>query len=91
MASAMGLGLQLTDGASQLWSTSERMKNPTPKAIKKARLAAGLTQQQAAELIGYSRRAWQEWEAGRRTMRRVTLDAFQRVVVSNGTELTGTP
>lgn len=59
---------------------SSLAKNPTPKEIKKARLAAGLTQRAAADLIGYSRRAWQEWESGRGTMRRVILDAFQRAV-----------
>lgn len=47
-----------------------------PAKVQKARLAAGLTQTQAASRIGYSWRAWQEWEAGRRNMRRVLFDAF---------------
>ncbi len=54
------------------------MKKPTPEAIKKARIAVELTQRQAADLIGYSRRSWQEWEAGRRNMRMVTFKAFKQ-------------
>jgi len=60
------------------------MKNPTPKEIKKVRLASGLTQEQAASSIGYSRRAWQEWESGRRTMRRSTMNAFNLAVSLTG-------
>ena len=41
---------------------------PSPDDIRQARKAAGLTQAQAGELIGATRRAWQEWEAGRRNM-----------------------
>ena len=58
-------------------SIFERAKKPLPSDIKEARLAAGLTQQQAAELIGYSRRAWQEWECGRRNMRFLVFEAFK--------------
>lgn len=57
-------------------STFVKAKRPTPKQILAARLAAGLTQQQAADLIQYSERAWQEWEAGRRRMRQATLEIF---------------
>lgn len=39
--------------------------NPTPKQLKAARLAAGLTQKQAAEIVGAQERAWQYYEAGR--------------------------
>jgi putative transcriptional regulator len=52
---------------------------PTPTQIRKARLAAGLTQRQAAELIGYSLRMWEEWEAGRSPMRPVVWQAWQRM------------
>lgn len=44
------------------------MDNPTPEAVKAARLAAGLTQQQAGATIGRARRAWQDWELGNRRM-----------------------
>lgn len=38
---------------------------PTPDDIFGARLNAKLTQQQAADLIGYSRRGWQDAENGK--------------------------
>lgn len=39
------------------------LKLPTPKQIKKARENAKLTQLAAAELVGMSHRAWQNWES----------------------------
>lgn len=56
-------------------------KNPSPDEIKNARLAAGLTQKQAGQLIGYSRRSWQEWEYGGRKMRWITFSAFKKSVI----------
>lgn len=41
---------------------------PTPAEIRAAREAAGLTQQEAGELIHGSRRAWQDYESGARKM-----------------------
>lgn len=60
-------------GVKRFLTTSKKAK---PREIKKARLAVGLSQKQAADLINYSERAWQEWEGGRRQMRRSTLDLF---------------
>lgn len=37
-------------------------RNPTPAEIKKKRLAAGLSQAAAAELIYCSTPTWQQWE-----------------------------
>lgn len=37
--------------------------NPSPDAIRAAREAAGLTQEQAAALVHASKRNWQQWEA----------------------------
>lgn len=37
-------------------------RNPTPNEIKQARIKAGLTQTQAAELIYSTMRTWQDWE-----------------------------
>lgn len=42
--------------------------NPSPAEIRAARQATGLTQTQAARLIYATLRAWQEWEAGNRSM-----------------------
>ena len=40
----------------------------TPKQIVAVRKSSGLTQTQAAVMIGGTLRAWQEWEGGRRNM-----------------------
>lgn len=37
---------------------------PAPEEIKKARLAAGLSQSAAAQIIHSTLRTWQDWEAG---------------------------
>ncbi|MGE8318367.1 MAG: XRE family transcriptional regulator [Comamonas sp.] len=43
-------------------------ESPAPAAIREARLAAGLTQTEAALTVRASLRAWQQWEAGDRAM-----------------------
>jgi DNA-binding XRE family transcriptional regulator len=40
------------------------MDHPSPSDIRDARAAAGLTQTEAAAVIGYSLRGWQDLEAG---------------------------
>ncbi len=52
-------------------------RNPAPEEIKDARLAASLTQTQAAELIYSSLRAWQQWEAGDRKMHPAFFELFK--------------
>jgi len=39
------------------------MNNPTPTEIKAARLAAGLTQTEAAKVVYVQLLAWQRWES----------------------------
>lgn len=41
---------------------------PTPDDVRAARLSAGLTQEAAAALVHASRRGWQDWESGARTI-----------------------
>jgi transcriptional regulator with XRE-family HTH domain len=53
------------------------MTNPTPEAIRVRRDAAGLTQAQAAELVGSSARTWQDWEAGIARMHTGLWELFQ--------------
>ena len=48
----------------------------SPEQIKAVRKKAGLTQKEAAELISYSKRAWQDWEQGRKPMRDAVMDFF---------------
>jgi len=45
-----------------------RDKGPTPKQIIHLRKKTGLTQTQSAGLIFTTCRAWQQWEAGDRSM-----------------------
>ncbi len=50
----------------------------TPSKIKAARLKAGLTQAQAAELVGApSYRTWQNWERGINAMPAAEWELFQ--------------
>lgn len=51
--------------------------SPTPEQIRKARKAAGLTQEEAGELVKGCRRTWQEWEAGRSPMHPGLWELFQ--------------
>ena len=45
------------------------MESPTSKQVKAARLAAGMTQKQAAAaILSPNYRTWQNWEAGIREM-----------------------
>lgn len=45
-----------------------KSQSPTPAAIREARVTAGLTLTKAAQAVQASLRAWQQWEAGDRTM-----------------------
>jgi putative transcriptional regulator len=50
--------------------------SPTREDIKSARVAVGLTQVQAADVVQSSVRAWQHWEAGTRKMHGATWELF---------------
>ncbi|MDR3352761.1 MAG: helix-turn-helix domain-containing protein [Zoogloeaceae bacterium] len=52
------------------------MTQPTPQQIREARQQAGLSQEAAADLVCVSRRAWQFWEAGQRSMSETTWELF---------------
>ena len=52
------------------------MNNPTPDQILVARLAAGLSQPEAGELILASKRSWENWEQGRVKMHPGLFDYF---------------
>ena len=51
--------------------------NPKPAEILRAREGAGLTQQQAAELLHTSWRTWQNWEADGPENRRMPPAAWE--------------
>ena len=47
-----------------------------PETFRQARLAAGLTQREAAELLGVKLRRWEAWEQGENPMHQVFWDTF---------------
>lgn len=49
---------------------------PTPQEIKEARADAGLTQQQAANLVHVSLNAWQKWEGGQVKINQAAWELF---------------
>lgn len=49
---------------------------PNKDKIQEARAIAGLTQTEAAAIIGKTLRAWQYWEAGERKMDGVLFEMF---------------
>ena len=53
---------------------------PTPADIKAARLAAKLTQTEAAALVYRRLNSWQDWEAGNRHIDPGLWDLFNRRV-----------
>ncbi len=50
--------------------------NNNPKQIKSKRLALGLTQTKAADVIYSKLRTWQDWESGRNTMHPALWELF---------------
>lgn len=51
-------------------------KMPSPAEIREARHRAGLTQAQAAALVGVQPRAWRYWEGGGRKMGAAVWELF---------------
>jgi len=54
-----------------------RNEAPTPEQVKEARLRAGLSQAQAAEMVHSLTRSWQRWESGARGMHPAFWELFQ--------------
>jgi len=48
----------------------------SPQELKKTRVEAGLTQTQAAEMVGITLRNWQHWEAGTRKINAGLIELF---------------
>ena len=52
------------------------MQQPTPEQIKNARLAAKMTQKQAAETLYINLKSWQKYESGDRSMYPAFFELF---------------
>jgi hypothetical protein len=53
------------------------MNSPTPEEVKAARIAAGLTQKEAGELVAsHGWKTWQRYEYGNRKMHPATWELF---------------
>lgn len=52
------------------------MATPSPHALRTLRVTLGLTQQEAADWVHVTPRAWQWWEAGRRAMPAASWELF---------------
>ncbi|MEQ1968237.1 hypothetical protein ABLA30_14705 [Xenorhabdus nematophila] len=61
------------------------MKNkPTPEQVKKARIAAGLTLKEAAEIFGYQLVSWQQKEGAGKTTRSLTVGEYEYLLLLAG-------
>lgn len=61
----------MTDSTHATWPAP-----PKPAAILAARVAAGLTQEQAGAVLYCAARTWQDWERGRRVMMPALFECF---------------
>jgi transcriptional regulator with XRE-family HTH domain len=52
---------------------AKKPANPWAKKLRQAREARGLTQTQAAALLGVTQRSWAMWEAGRQPSKPLKL------------------
>jgi len=62
------------------------IKQPAPSEIKSARLAAGLTQTEAATLVHAGLKTWQNWESESGEARAMPLAAWELFLIKT-TEL----
>jgi transcriptional regulator with XRE-family HTH domain len=59
------------------------MKPTIAQTIRAARVAAGLTQDEAAQRAGYSRSMWGRYEAGQRTPPQRSIPAIMAALNAN--------
>lgn len=62
----------------------DQIAQPSPAEIKSARLAAGLTQTQAAQLVHASLKTWQNWESESGEARKIPLASWELFLIKSG-------
>ncbi|WP_340617401.1 hypothetical protein [Xenorhabdus entomophaga] len=61
------------------------MKNkPTPEQVKQARIAAGLTLKEVAEIFGYQLNSWQQKESAGKITRTLTVGEYKYLLLLAG-------
>jgi transcriptional regulator with XRE-family HTH domain len=75
-----------SNSATSSKSTSSRSDSPVGKMLRRWREDKGLTQEQAADILGIGRGALAQWESGRRApiLDAKTLPGFLRVFQESG-------
>jgi transcriptional regulator with XRE-family HTH domain len=64
-------------------TTAALPRSPWPRRLKALRAARGWTQQQAADTIGVTRRAWQYWEHDRQVPSRPIRNLLDRIIAES--------
>jgi DNA-binding transcriptional regulator YiaG len=72
----MGQTETLSPTASAQCAYDDSMNNPTPSEIIAARTAAGQSTAESSAEVHASVRAWQQWEADKRTMPRAVWELY---------------
>lgn len=61
----------------------DQITQPEPAEIKTERLAAGLTQTQAAKLVHASLKTWQNWESETGESRKIPLASWELFLIKS--------
>ncbi len=71
-------------------SLGNSARNPDPGEIRSVRIAAGLTQAQAADMIYATVSAWESWEQGLRRMHPGLWELFHLKIATTAASSSGT-
>jgi putative transcriptional regulator len=64
---------------------AQQITQPAPADIKTARVAAGLTQTEAAALVHAGLKTWQNWESEGGEARKIPLAAWELFLIKTST------
>ena len=60
---------------------AQQITQPTPAEVKAARVAAGLTQTEAAALVHAGLKTWQNWESEGGEARKIRLPSWELFLI----------